>query len=171
MEEKEVIQYLKDNIRTGISFHFMPKEVQDWVIKNYKECAYLNDDGVWDKAVHHVSGFSDIWASDVYALIAGYEPKEHEKGWVEFEIDRDGYFQRPGFSEAYKWPAWCDFLRLYSDFVTFGGWYYEGKGWSMFPLVDLDLDDGKTITVERYASGEKAEPLVPSKIRFWRARI
>ncbi len=166
MEEKEVIQYLKDNMKKGISFHFTPKEVQDWIIKNYRDCAYLNDDGIWDRATSHVSDINDIWASDVYALIEGYEPKEHEKGWVELEIDRDGYFQRPGSSAAYKWPAWCDFLRLYSEFTAFGGWQYEDDG-TWFTTPQLFAQECFTTLVDY---DEICKPAIPKRIRFWREK-
>ena len=174
MIEQEIVDYLKENWDKGISFGFMPEEVQNWC-KTHRSSLYIYSNyGGWGEVNNLVSKFEN---TDIVALHSTYDLLEDPKGhWAEFNIDKKGYFQLYTDHHHFLWCRWSDFLDAYRDdergeFITFGGWYYEGKGWSMFPLVDLGLDNGKTIPVERYASGEKAEPLVPSKIRFWRARI
>jgi hypothetical protein len=172
MEEKEVIQYLKDNMKKGISFHFMPKEVQDWITKNYRDCAYLNDDGIWDRATNHVSDINDIWASDVYALIEGYEPKPEEpKGeWVEFEINQKGIFRRfmNGEARYFFWANWNAFLtEAYSfGYRAFGGWQYKDcDAWFLTPQIAMQGRFYNLCTKD-----DNPKPAIPIKIRFWREK-
>lgn len=177
MEEKEVIQYLKDNMKKGTSFHFMPKEVQDWVIKNYRDCAYLNDDGIWDRATSHVSDINDIWASDVYALIEGYEPKpeEPEAEWAEFYINKGGEAEiiddDPTNPYLCDWYDWIGILnescRLDWGLIAFGGWQYEGDSyWYMSPQV---IANGQCY-VQYSKNDNEVKGVVPKKIRFWRIK-
>ena len=181
MTEQEVIQYLKDNMKKGISFHFTPKEVQDWIMKNYRDCAYLNDDGVWDKAGHHVTGADDIWASDVYALIEGYEPKEQKGGWIEFDITDNAFIcsdEKEHDRWHFFWWDWQAFLTESNNsvlgYIAFGGWQYEEDGdWHTSPQLSLIDDTKREYHLGRYTDGKAAErvkPLIPIKIRFWREK-
>lgn len=174
MEEKEVVQYLKDNKKKGISFKFMPKEVQDWIRKNYRDCLYLNDEGLWDKSGDHITG--DVWPNDVLALIDSYEPKhkEPEAGWVEFEIDEDGWYRIRDTDIRFHWSEWNKPLWVYEKdeniswyLTAFGGWQYKDcDTWWMSPKVIKDEEIYTEAYSEEY--GSKFEPAIPVKIRFWR---
>ena len=183
MEEKEVIQYLKDNFKKGISLRFNPKEVQDWIMKNYRDCLYLNDDGVWDKSLKHITGTDDIWANDVYALIGDYEPKEPEAGWVEFEIDKNGYYRIRDIDMRLHWSEWNRPLWFYGKdefrgwhLTAFGGWQYKDCNcWWMSPKVvggkGIFGDNGiyREYYVEDKICGNYS-PAIPVKIRFWKEK-
>lgn len=47
--EWEVIKWLKHNRDIGVSLHFAPKEVQDFVISNPSIMDYLDENGKWSK--------------------------------------------------------------------------------------------------------------------------
>lgn len=183
MEEKEIIQYLKDNMKKGISFWFMPEEVQNWIKKNYRNCAYLTAEGIWDTATHHVSNINEIWANEVYALIAAYKPKmkepELENGWFVYEIDKNGNFYSADADDEdgcyYHWSEWNTCLANNKDnLVAFGGWQYEENGdWHTSPQLSLVDDTKREFHLGRYTDGKAAErvkPLIPIKIRFWREK-
>lgn len=176
MEEKEVVQYLKDNKKKGISFKFMPKEVQDWIRKNYRDCLYFNDNGKWEKAGYHLTGVGDIRANAVYALSKGYKSKsnEPESVWVEFDIDENGYYRIPDTDMRFHWSEWIKpLLRTRKDenqswhLICFGGWQYKDcDTWCMSQKVIEDEE----ISRESYSEdhGSKFESAIPVKIRFWR---
>lgn len=179
MEEKDVIKYLKDNFKKGISFRFMPKEVQDWIRKNYRACLYFNDNGKWEKAGYHLTGVGDIRANDVYALTEDYDPKpkEPKSGWVEFEMDGNGYYRIRDTHMRFHWSEWNKPLWVYGKdenlswcLTCFGGWQYKDCGcWWMTPKVVGDNGIYRDCYVENKTYGNYS-PTIPVKIRFWREK-
>lgn len=159
MTEQEIIEYLKENRLIGVAFKFIPSEVKEWVIENYKnlKLLYLTAGGRW--GFSHQTDFSD-YANLVFALNDDYElPKEPSGEWVVFEIDKDGEYHLCS-DEHYHWSEWNNTLRenyCNSSFrlTAFGGWQYDDGGcWHTCP------------TFKHSDEGDK--PAIPIRIRFWR---
>ena len=106
--------------------------------------------------------------SSVYALDYDYELKpEFVPHWEEFDINENGYFYYEG--KEYYYRDDVAFEKRYSDtFKGFGGWLFKDRIWCTNPQVKthVDIEDG---SVSDFVSKDDiCEPLIPSKIRFWR---
>ena len=155
----------------------MPRDVRIWIDEHYKECAYLNKHGAWDKSSKYINHSSDITMTDIFCLLASYIQPESSGSWEEFEIDQRGNFHcfKDGDMHYFFWASWNVFLKVFSDeFTTFGGWQYEEDGdWHTSPQLSLVDDTKREFHLGRYTDGKAAErvkPLIPLKIRFWRKK-
>ena len=171
MEEKEIIELLKDNKTKGIAFKFLPEEVQDWIGNHKRECVILNSNGVWNSTKDYLSDDSDIDAFCVFCLLESFTlPKKERGGWVEFEVNEYGIFAiRDGELDClYNWWDWGEALKCNSyEYSNFGGWQYEGDMyWYTDPRVLSD--DGSYD--DQYEDRDGAKPITPKKIRFWRRK-
>lgn len=169
MEEKEIIQILKDNKVEGRPYCWMPRDVRIWIDEHYKECAYLNKHGAWDKSSKYINHSSDITMTDIFCLLASYIQPESSGSWEEFEIDQRGNFHcfKDGDMRYFFWASWNVFLKVFSDeFTTFGGWQYEEDG-AWFTTHQLFAQESFATVVDYDGI---CIPVIPKRIRFWRKK-
>lgn len=180
MNEQEIIQCLKDNKKNGIAFDFLPEDVRNWItdkVSNGEAGGFLryNPGGSWSE----IKGWQiPIDTVDIICLPDSYGVVEDQKpGWVEFDIDKDGYFKYEESKKnivigVFKWYNWQKFLdyagNLGIPFTGFGGWMYENDGeWITTPMFQTRDDCGIPHYVSRFYT-DAAGPAGPVKIRFWR---
>ena len=120
MTEQEIINYLKENKNKGVIYLFMPKEVQNWLCINYKnpKLLYLTQKGEWKSFFKFFNDHNNVVG---FSLSDDYEAKEKSKGgWVEFEIDDDGFFY-PYMGEdddsSYMWCHYIELMANDNDFI------------------------------------------------------
>lgn len=173
MEEKEIIQILKDNQKEGRPYCWMPKDVRIWIDGHYKECAYLNRRGVWDTSSKHIDSASEIAMTDIFCLLASYRQNIPEWELVEFDIDEFGHFYPFGCDEGepelfpYHWSEWNKLTSDSNDeenFIFAGLQYPDATTWFMGPSIRFE-SGGYTST--SYYHDSKLQPATPNKIRFW----
>lgn len=161
MEEKEIIEYLKNNKNEGRIISFMPDEVKRWCEEHLKELL------VWQSHRWYKFDACDICTDDAVTLPDDYKVKEESKGeWVEFKIDNDGTFYINGLT-----VLWFNWQHVLSDgygkkngYTAFGGWQYNGdSGWFTTPCIKKCDKE----SFWHYIDGE-AKPAIPAKIRFWK---
>ena len=171
MEEKEIIQILKDNKVEARPYCWMPRDVRIWIDGHYKECAYLNKHGAWDKSLKYINHSSDITMTDIFCLLESCIQPRSGGEWVEFEINEYGVFPLPDMPDTYlAWWDWGMFLKNSSangwGFTAFGGWKYEASDiWFMYPVI---FGEGDAVYHSIYADKDEPRPVIPKKIRFWR---
>jgi hypothetical protein len=69
MTENEIIQYLKDNKKNGVAYHFMPEEVKTWCDSHIKDLLYFDYDNDSFEAYYEAS---IICENEVVALSDDY---------------------------------------------------------------------------------------------------
>lgn len=193
MTEQEIVSYLKENKTKGVAFGFMPVEVGDWIKANTKKLMgkliCFSDTFGWDA----VNTDKVILSLDyIFALPENFELKQESKGrWVEFDIDKNGFFTvtrddtKFGMpcTAVFPWHQWSKFLDYCWDyeksclkngleFTTFGGWCYGNANepiprFYMHPCIVPDDICGSVYS--SYCVGDKnIIGMIPTKIRFWR---
>lgn len=156
MNEKEIIEYLKQNKEKGIAFNFMPEEVKNWCKSNNADLMVYDDD--W-------STFDWFDKRHVYCLPEDYKPKQRLKpDWEEFKIDEDGYFEFNGKKYYYREDSRFE-TENRDKFKGFGGWLCLDGNWRTYPALYRETND--TVCYNGSCDCE-CEPAVVIKIRFWR---
>lgn len=165
MTEQEIIIRLKRNRYEGVSYKFLPIEVQDYVWNTPNRIREgleeLNAEGEWVR-VNTEKDF--VSSNSVFSIYPDYSlPKNG--GWVEFSI-KDGVFYDAELGICYKWYEWPCFIAKNTSYEAFGGWQYEGdSGWFMAPC--LTKGDKQYCN---YMVDENCKPAIPIKIRFWKEK-
>lgn len=172
MTEKEIIAYLKENKNKGVAFAFMPSEVQEWCRKHCNEQIFhIFDDDRWP----NYKTIINCYSYNVYCLAEDYESKtEFKPHWEEFDINSDGYFIEEESNECqqppveFRWWIWQNFLTKHSDkYNAFGGWLFNNKTWCTNPQI-INEEEGIAIVSDTITKDRFCEPMIPTKIRFWR---
>jgi len=155
MTEQEIIEYWKNNRKEMRALAAAPRACREFIY-NHRPKMFLSGKGEW----------IEIRTGDIYGehSIITIDPdyKAATGKWVEFDIDKRGYFVIPNRkNEKYKKRRhFMNLVEASSIIGLFGGWLYEST-WSLIPcglnkanvLVDLGTNCQKM--------------LMPTKIRFW----
>lgn len=168
MTEEEIISCLKENKHKGITFAFMPDDVQAWCKQHRDEKIFTVYRGnTWDVDSCICCNYNGI-----YSLPSGYEIKPKFKPhWEEFNVDEHGKFMIQHESMdcvacLYPYWNWNGFLSDNNDkYNAFGGWFYgQDKTWNLA----LQVQSASSSLVLCAAEQQKVAPVTPTKIRFWR---
>ncbi len=165
MTEQEIVSYLKENRLKGVAFGFMPLQVQNWIRDNKKSLKGIlitySDTFNWCEMNTDTPVFSRDY---ILALPSGFTLP----GWVEFDIDSDGWFS-PFKEETYQWFNWIGFMSRHPCFNAFGGWIYPfaQDRWYTTPQLEYkNGGSGDSVSIDNIE--ESVKPQFPEKIRFWR---
>lgn len=176
-EDKNIIKFLKENWKNGRAFIFLPCGIREWIKENINNpflMIYNPQTRNWENfnkstATEAVKPDQEISPNYIFSLPYNFKSNKELNNsgkWVDFEINDKGFFKvRDGYC-SFRWYAKDAVLSVFPDLVNFGGWYYDKKGWSMFPLIAVEAGES-SIPTDRYATGETVMPLTPVKIRFW----
>ena len=176
MNQKEIIQYLKDNQRMGISFGFMPEEVREWVKHKSSDIfkIYKGDTGFeFDVKIKTADDWYSIGNEhyiinniDVIALPENYQITDGE--WEIFNI-KDGNFYEPQRGVFYAWHEWSKFMSDNPCYTNFGGWKYkEENGTLWFTTPQVYDNVGKKLATWSCVDVDAYKPATPIEIRFWK---
>lgn len=182
MKESEIIQYLKDNREKGVCFKCMPQEVKEWMVKvkNRIYCMVLDSDGEWD-SLENTSDrdytLDEVGADSVWCLPSDFSARKSKSGWVEFDINSDGYFHTEYLidhgegrsSHVCHYTEWNKMLIHYADnsYTNFGGFQYAGLD-TWFMSHNVKYGGGGHAEWYRDKDSDNVFPETPVKIRFWK---
>lgn len=176
-EDKNIIKFLKENWKNGRAFIFLPCGIKQWIRENINNpflMIYNPQTRNWEKfnemnTTETLKPNQEPSPACIFSLPDNFKPSKAEKNdgkWIDFEINEKGFFKvRDGYC-SFKWYAKDAVLSVFPDLVNFGGWYYNKKGWSMIPMIEVEAGESSILTA-RYATGEVVKPMLPTKIRFW----